>query len=398
MTGGPQIPLFIQNIGDRLFRKEGVEIQFQPASQIGFIPGNVRNPSWLVECTINPLETQYAGCNDIELRITPTPADDPRGTVILSGGGAGDGWYISLASSSSPISGMVSTLLDEGFNLVEVRSRRGMWAYGTGESFGAIQLASRYAFIAKCICDVARETYPNDPNHLLIAQGNCAGSAQISFALCYFDLDIDLVNLGSPLPPCPRCPPDPFPEIELDQSEAPEETRSPPTLPIFMERLRELIEDVVEAGDVLEDRFAAIQGYLYRLETMIYKEERDEEQLWCYLAIRHLIDSPINDVFGTPALPFSQWAKKAQPLLLPENKDKPAKLDYPHTRINFLIGKHEELAVIHEMTQLYYERITSRHKHLYGPISDMAHKSYNSQTALRIMTDAIINAKKLRHS
>jgi len=128
---------------DRLFRKEGVEIQFQPASQIGSIQGNVGNPSWLVECRINPLETQYAGCNDIELRITPTLADDPKGTVILSGGGAGDGWYINLASSSSPISHAISTLLGKGFNLVEVRSREGMWAYGTRESFGAIQLASR---------------------------------------------------------------------------------------------------------------------------------------------------------------------------------------------------------------------------------------------------------------
>jgi len=247
---------------------------------------------------------------------------------------------------------------------------------------------------------VARETYPDNPDHLLIAQGNCAGSAQISFALCYFDLDldIDLVNLGSPLPPCPRCPPDPFPEIELEQPVTTEETRSTPTLSIFMQQLRELIEEVVEANDVLEQRFTAIQGYLHKLETMIYKEERDEEQLWCYLAIRHLIDLPTNDVFGTPALPFSQWAKKAQPLLLSESKDKPAKLDYPHTRINFLIGEHEGLAVIHEMTQLYYERITSRHKHLYGPISDMAHKSYNSETPLRIMTDAIINATKFRHS
>ncbi|MFC1593124.1 hypothetical protein ACFL4C_03830 [Candidatus Omnitrophota bacterium] len=94
------------------------------------------------------------------------------------------------------INGMMATLLDDGYKLVEVAwDEPGVWE-GPG---GSISLACRSATIIDWVHKNIHQ------GGLFAAQGNSGGSAQIAFSLAYYGLGdlLDLANLSGGPPPCP---------------------------------------------------------------------------------------------------------------------------------------------------------------------------------------------------
>jgi len=95
---------------------------------------------------------------------------------------------------------MIDKLLKAEFQLVEIQWQDGgIWDI----VHGSRTLACRYAVLASYIY---KNFYTKTSDNIFVAQGNSAGSSQIAYVLCYYgyDEDVDLVNLGGGLPPCPR--------------------------------------------------------------------------------------------------------------------------------------------------------------------------------------------------
>jgi hypothetical protein len=349
--------------------------------QVARIPGS-NSASWILMAEIDPGPTGNAPCNQItnnqgeivnsnrlRIRVTLSSQGPPRnGTVILTGGGHGNRWYIDLADEAGPIGDFVSELLSRGYDIVEVCSENGIWSYPDMDSYGAIELSSRYAYVVHAIAEATNNNYWT--GRKMIAQGNCAGSAQIAFGLCYHGLSdhLDIVNLGSPLPPCPRCPENPNSLIEGRQ--APSDIVIDQEVP---DELRNILKLIVRPiVDRLDD--------LYQIQ---YKAERDFEQLVAYIAIRGLENLPSGAIGGLQPFAFEAWARVAQPLLL-----RNPNLTYRSTDVNFFIGEHEGLPFIWEMSRLYHSRIYARSS-TYHLIADCGHPMYDYRSALMQMLSHI---------
>lgn len=139
----------------------------------------------------------------MQLRIVrPGSGITGRGTLVLTTGGPGTGFY----RQQSPVSvdQMVDTLINDGLTAVEVAwDSPGIWGGARART-----LACRYATVALWIHGNIHQV---GPGTIFVAQGTSGGAAQIAFGLAYYGLDeiINLANLGGGPPFCPRCSPTP---------------------------------------------------------------------------------------------------------------------------------------------------------------------------------------------
>ena len=189
-----------------------------------------------------------------------------KGTIILVGGGRGAAFYRQLSKKPS-LHWILRTLLKDGFKLVETRFPDGIWTYPASRSYGSRTLACRFAAVVEW---VYREIHGDDKDKFFAAQGNCGGTAQIAFGLCYYGLHkkLHLANLASALPPCPRKGIENF----FADSECKGDT------------------------DVRNDSTAEVD----ELADIDWKTELGH--LWCFLAIKGVVGM--------------EWARHAEPILM----------------------------------------------------------------------------------
>jgi hypothetical protein len=340
-----------------------------------------------------PIAIQREDLTDIVSRHAFLRIDEPHnedgdlipciGTVILTAGGQGNTSMYDLAHQTNPVyfDLFLNELHTNGFRTVDVRWHvewhrpppqvpltGGIWAFPASQTYGSCYMSQFYAILVRYLHRMI-----DDSNHLLMAQGNCAGAAQIAFGLCYHGLDeiLDLVNLSSAMPPCPRYPLDRI--AEAIPSDVPLEN-------IETESLRDIINSIVS-----------------NLEGQIARAEIDVEQLWCYLAIRGLERVPRTTPPGwISATPIGHlepdagraWALEAEPILL-----RNPTLDYPTTEVHFFLAQHEGLPFIHEMTMLLYERMQPSDRTLVTLTTriESSHLVYLSEEGATAMLQTIFN-------
>jgi hypothetical protein len=326
--------------------------------------------------------------------------------VILTSGGTGGNFMSELARKQGPFNDMIDQLITNGFRVIDVKwEPEGIWTFPVNQTQGSRVLSQYYAVLVKLLSEILGN------GHLLIAQGNCAGAAQIAFGLCYHGLReyLHLVNLSSALPPCPRYPLDRSSQVETISDDI--ETELDSLEKAVKATLNHLVK-AVEAGlpastnvsirnpaaatdaKAIRDAVgAAITTAQQNTEKKITKAEIDVDQFWCYLAIRGLESIP-GWFLPKKATPIGDlrpdtgraWAKHAEPILL----GNPI-LEYPNTEVHFFLGKHEDLPFIHEMTRLLHARMKPANHS--SPITEVpsGHKIYDSSDGVSAMLQTIIN-------
>ncbi|MHA1908824.1 MAG: hypothetical protein ACW98Y_16100 [Candidatus Thorarchaeota archaeon] len=318
------------------------------------------------------------------------PTVECKGTVILTAGGTGANFTYELANTEgdTPFNWMIKQLTENGFRVIDVKWQiewesgarpGGIWTFPVNQTYGSCYLSRYYALLVKFLARIVKRTKDSKKEkrskHLLIAQGNCAGAAQIAFGLCYHGIDkhLDLVNLSSAMPPCPRYP--------LDKSSQVEE------IPDDMKDALKGIENKTVAAAIAN----AINIAVGNVEKQVIRAEIDVDQFWCYLAIRGLEKQPRNATPIGELAPHTglEWAREAEPILLGEPK-----LKFDKTEVHFFLAEHEGLPFIHEMTRLLHDRMQPQSKEEIERV-DSGHKVYDFWEGVEAMVNKILRRAKL---
>ena len=143
----------------------------------GCAPGGVPGTCYEVEVSC-PLE----GINDQPVTIKVTePSMAPVGTVILTIGGGGNGYYDQRFAYGQEV---VRQVLQAGFATVQTDFSGGQVGWLTGPG-GPRKLACRYATLAQWVYDNIHEGGAARP---FCATGNSGGAGAIAYALAHYDL------------------------------------------------------------------------------------------------------------------------------------------------------------------------------------------------------------------
>ena len=143
----------------------------------GCASGGVPGTCYEVEVSC-PLE----GINDQPVTIKVTePSVAPVGTVILTIGGGGNGYYDQRFAYGQEV---VRQVLQAGFATVQTDFSGGQVGWLTGPG-GPRKLACRYATLAKWVYDNIHEGGAARP---FCATGNSGGAGAIAYALAHYDL------------------------------------------------------------------------------------------------------------------------------------------------------------------------------------------------------------------
>ena len=295
-----------------------------------------------------------------ETRISVEAGGGDAGTIILSSGSDGRMFYCDLEikneTKQSHVRCMVGRLIKDGYKVIEIRWPAGIWTQPISGNSSAIHKSRRYTTLVKKL---------KEEEHLgtgiFVVQGNCGGSSQVGFGLCYHGLGniVQLANMGSPFPPCPRII-EPDYGIECDNIDV---VRTPPRNRTDAEQ-RHCLSEIIH------------EQLVYNHKLLMNPPHPRYHSL--DLANPTIPGPPYPEYYGDyPSMEEAGAILSGSPVR-----------QFPKTDVRLFVGEKEKLDFIWGMALVFYRSITAHDKSLEFLV-DTDHRIFNYANGVKALYKSI---------